>query len=153
MLCLRTPFCLRYLRSLYHPRNVPGSHECYVLLLLFYLSNIFDIERDLKKASQTKGTMRALHGVCASQGASNSFVYPAQLLHPRIVRVGCGLSAGMQWGRKWKRWTERYVFKSKITHASSTATVFTPITSLITGEAGEGGAVKLWGRQVRRKDL
>jgi hypothetical protein len=36
ILCCRTPFCLRYLYSLYHPRRVPGSHkiEGYVYFIL-----------------------------------------------------------------------------------------------------------------------
>ena len=45
MLCRRTPFCLRYICSFYHPCNVPGSHkiEGYVYFL-FYFSNISNIE-------------------------------------------------------------------------------------------------------------
>jgi len=54
------PFVLRYL-SLYHPRDVPGSHkiEGRVFILLEYFQH-----RKGKKALQAKETMSTTHPVC-----------------------------------------------------------------------------------------
>lgn len=50
MLCRRTPFCLRYLFSLYHPRNVPGSHEIECYVYFYYLTfRIFSTSKGIQK--------------------------------------------------------------------------------------------------------
>ena len=58
MLCRRTPFRLRYLSSLYHSHNVPGSHK---IQGFFLISNSTCRTSKGIKASETMSTT---HRVC-----------------------------------------------------------------------------------------